>query len=135
MTNELEESYDPVKEFYELLKNFGQHVPPTDEEIRWRKAMYCRYRCRFVNWDQDAPQNTWAEVARFIGRPKWQELRSYCTIKFLQLAKVNDAGARDIFDVPLRPPLPHDEAIGNFGQTVKGNLPLTREVTASGMDP
>jgi len=66
-SNELNESYDPMKEFEELLDMQGLRAPLTNEELLWRKAMYCRYRCRLVNLDQHKAQNTWAEVLRAVG--------------------------------------------------------------------
>jgi len=98
-STELNESYDPIKEFEELLNARGLRAPLTTGELLWRKAMYCRYRCRLINLDQRAAQNTWAEVARFVGWSDWREVRSNSISKFLQLPAVDDAGTRDIFDV------------------------------------
>jgi hypothetical protein len=98
-SSELNESYDPIKEFEELLDVRGLRAPLTKKELLWRKAMYCRYRCHLINLDLSATQNTWAEVARFVGWSDWKELRTYSIRKFLQLPGVDDVGTRDIFDV------------------------------------
>ena len=98
-SSELNESYDPAKEFEEMIDKEGLRAPLPKRELLWRKAMYCRYRCRLVNIDQHAPQNTWAEVAHFVRQPDWKELRIYSTQKFLQLPVVDDSGTRDIIDV------------------------------------
>ena len=98
-SSELNESYDPVKEFEEALDKEGLKVPLSKQELLWRKAIYCRYRCRLVNLDQHAPQNTWAEVARFVCWPDWKELRTYSTRKLLQQTAIDDTGTRDIIDV------------------------------------
>ena len=84
-SSELNESYDPVKEFEELVDKVGLRAPLAKKELLWRKAMYCRYRCNLINLDQHTPQNTWAEVARFVGWPDWKELKMFSTRKFLQL--------------------------------------------------
>ena len=98
-SSELNESYDPAKEFEELIDMEGLRAPLPKKELLWRKALYCRYRCRLVNLDQHAPQNTWAEVAHFVCQPDWKELRTYSIQKFLQLPIVDDSGTRDIIDV------------------------------------
>ena len=95
---ELNESYDPIKEFEELLDLGGLKMPLSKMEQLWRKALYCRYQCQLINLDNDAPKNTWGEVARFVGWPDWNELRTYCIQKFMKLPVVDDAGNRDIID-------------------------------------
>ena len=50
-SSDLDESYDPVQEFDELLDTRGLRAPLTKQDLLWRKAMYCRYRCHLINLD------------------------------------------------------------------------------------
>ena len=97
-SGDLDESYDPVKEFEELLDACGWQGQPTKKDTLWRKALYCRYRCRIVNLDRHEAHNTWAEVVRFVGLTDWKALKVYSIRKFLQLPAVDDVGTRNIFD-------------------------------------
>ena len=49
---DLNEEYDPLLEFDELIDEYGGQVPRTDEELLWRRGLYCRYRTRQINLKQ-----------------------------------------------------------------------------------
>ena len=52
-SHDLDESYDPVVEFEELIAQCGWPTLPNEKEALWRRAMYCRYRCHLINLNED----------------------------------------------------------------------------------